>query len=61
MSILYQLNVTIGILAAGLINYGTDFVKPDGWRISLGLACVPAIIITIGAIVRALYLVHWAD
>lgn len=31
--LLLQLAVTIGILAAQLINYGTKDVKPYGWRI----------------------------
>lgn len=34
-----QLAVTIGILIAQLVNYGTQHVKPYGWRISLGIAC----------------------
>lgn len=38
MNILFQLSVTVGILAAGLINYGCDFIHPWGWRLSLGLA-----------------------
>jgi Sugar (and other) transporter len=44
MNILFQLFVTIGILCAGLINYGADFIKGGwGWRLSLGLAgeCCP--------------------
>ena len=38
MNVLFQLSVTVGILAAGLINYGCDFIHPWGWRLSLGLA-----------------------
>lgn len=41
MNIMFQLFVTIGILAAGLINYGVDFMSGDGWRLSLGLAGMP--------------------
>jgi sugar porter (SP) family MFS transporter len=42
--------ITIGILAANLINYGTAQIKEGyGWRISLGLAAVPALMITIGS------------
>ncbi|KAG0497523.1 hypothetical protein HPP92_002214 [Vanilla planifolia] len=47
-----QLMITIGILAANCINYFTAKVKSgQGWRISLGLAIIPAAIITVGAIV----------
>ncbi|KAK1305280.1 Sugar carrier protein C [Acorus calamus] len=47
----FQFMVTIGILAANIINYDTSKIKSDkGWRISLGLAGVPALIITIGAL-----------
>ena len=33
-----QLFITVGILAAGCINYGTDYIHPWGWRLSAGLA-----------------------
>lgn len=52
MNILFQLFVTIGILAAGLINYGASFITTgDGWRMPLALAAAPAIITLIGSIV----------
>lgn len=51
MNILFQLFVTIGILAAGLINYGSSYIHPWGWRLALGLAAVPAVIVMIGGIV----------
>ena len=47
---MFQLAVTIGILAAQLINYGTAEVS-WGWRLSLGLAGVPAAILFIGSLV----------
>jgi MFS family permease len=47
---LFQLAVTVGILAAQLINYGTQTVD-NGWRISLGLAGVPAILLFIGGLI----------
>ncbi|KAJ6796929.1 putative sugar carrier protein C [Iris pallida] len=51
LNIGFQLMITIGILAANLINYGTSKMKNgEGWRVSLGLAGVPACIITIGAL-----------
>ncbi|EFJ37603.1 hypothetical protein SELMODRAFT_451487 [Selaginella moellendorffii] len=42
--IMFQLAITIGILCANLINYGSLW----GWRLSLGLAGVPAILMTMG-------------
>eukprot|EP00898_Chlorokybus_atmophyticus_P004016 jgi/Chlat1/4615/Chrsp293S04361 len=49
-NIMFQLATTLGILAAQLINYGTKNLT-HGWRISLGLAAVPAILLTIGGLV----------
>ncbi|KAK3190021.1 hypothetical protein Dsin_029582 [Dipteronia sinensis] len=52
LNILFQLNVTIGILFANLVNYGTAKIKSGyGWRISLGLAGVPALLLTVGALI----------
>lgn len=51
LNILFQLNVTIGILFANLVNYGTAKIKGGwGWRVSLGLAGIPAGFLTIGAL-----------
>jgi sugar porter (SP) family MFS transporter len=51
LNILFQLNVTIGILFANLVNYGTAKIQGGwGWRISLGLAGIPAALLTIGAL-----------
>ncbi|MCO5586022.1 hypothetical protein L7F22_039959 [Adiantum nelumboides] len=49
LNIVFQLAITIGILCANLINYGTGKLTPWGWRLSLGLAAVPAAIMTIGS------------
>ncbi|XP_058728332.1 sugar transport protein 10-like [Vicia villosa] len=49
LNIGFQMMITIGILAANLINYGTSKMK-NGWRVSLGLGAVPAIILCIGAL-----------
>ncbi|XP_058100015.1 sugar transport protein MST6-like [Magnolia sinica] len=50
LNIAFQLAITIGILIANLINYGTNKIKGGyGWRVSLALAGVPAIMMTIGA------------
>ncbi|CAN0902328.1 Hexose carrier protein HEX6 [Linum grandiflorum] len=47
----FQLSVGIGVLAANLINFGTEKIRAGyGWRISLGMAAVPAAILTVGAI-----------
>ncbi|KAG0503622.1 hypothetical protein HPP92_003694 [Vanilla planifolia] len=51
LNVAFQQMITIGILVANLINYFTAQIKGGfGWRISLGLAVVPAAIITIGSI-----------
>ncbi|KAJ7980065.1 Sugar transport protein [Quillaja saponaria] len=52
LNILFQLNVTIGILFANLVNYGTNKISGGwGWRLSLGLAGIPAGLLTVGALV----------
>lgn len=33
LNIMFQLAVTVGILAAQLINFGTQHLKPYGWRV----------------------------
>ena len=38
----------VGVVAAGCINYGTA-KHTWGWRLSLGLAVVPAVVMTIGS------------
>ncbi|XP_030548188.1 sugar transport protein 13-like isoform X2 [Rhodamnia argentea] len=51
LNILFQLNVTIGILFADLVNYRTAKISAGwGWRLSLGLAGIPAGLLTVGAI-----------
>ena len=49
MNICFQLMVTIGILTAQLINYGLQDLE-WGWRLSLGLAAVPATILLLGGL-----------
>lgn len=47
----FQMAITIGILVAGLINFGTAKIEGGwGWRLSLALAAVPAIMMTIGSL-----------
>jgi len=38
-------------LCANVINYGTSRMHPRGWRVSLGGAAVPAIILLIGSLI----------
>lgn len=45
---MFQLATTLGIFSANMINYGTEKIKPWGWRLSLGLAAVPALLMTVG-------------
>ncbi|KAF7819780.1 sugar transport protein 14-like [Senna tora] len=47
---LFQLTTCLGILVANLVNYGTEKLHPWGWRLSLGLAVVPAILMFIGGL-----------
>ncbi|KAF6172919.1 hypothetical protein GIB67_035473 [Kingdonia uniflora] len=50
LNVLFQLMITIGILIANLVNYGSDKIKAGwGWRLSLALAAVPALIVMLGA------------
>lgn len=51
LNIGFQMAITIGILFANLVNYGTAQIKGGwGWRVSLGLAAVPAIMMTVGSV-----------
>ncbi|KAL5972993.1 Sugar transport protein mst3 [Asimina triloba] len=51
LNMCFQLMITIGIFAANLINYGTNKIKGGwGWRVSLGGAAVPALIISLGSL-----------
>ncbi|KAK1387782.1 Sugar transport protein 13 [Heracleum sosnowskyi] len=50
LNILFQLNITIGILFANIVNYFTAKIDGWGWRLSLGLAGIPAVLLTVGAL-----------
>ncbi|KAL6639550.1 hypothetical protein ACP70R_023280 [Stipagrostis hirtigluma subsp. patula] len=41
--------LVLGILSANVTNYFTDRIPVWGWRVSLGLAAVPGIILVVGA------------
>ncbi|KAL6226534.1 hypothetical protein ACLB2K_000496 [Fragaria x ananassa] len=47
---LFQLTTCLGILVANLINYFTAKIHPWGWRLSLGLAAVPAVLMFVGGL-----------
>ncbi|ESQ47892.1 hypothetical protein EUTSA_v10020528mg [Eutrema salsugineum] len=48
----FQVAIIFGIVVATIINYFTAQMKGNiGWRISLGLACVPSVMIMIGALI----------
>ncbi|KAK1267006.1 Sugar transport protein 8 [Acorus gramineus] len=53
LNILFQLDVTIGIFVANVVNYFTSNLHPNGWRLSLGLAGVPALILCLGSLAIA--------
>ncbi|XP_061348179.1 sugar transport protein 7-like isoform X1 [Gastrolobium bilobum] len=50
VNMMFQVATTFGIFTANMINYGTQRIKPWGWRLSLGLAAIPALLMTIGGI-----------
>uniref|UniRef100_M8C982 Sugar transport protein 7 n=1 Tax=Aegilops tauschii TaxID=37682 RepID=M8C982_AEGTA len=37
LNMMFQLATMVGIFLANIINYGTQKIKPWGWRLSLGL------------------------
>ncbi|KAG5559507.1 hypothetical protein RHGRI_009140 [Rhododendron griersonianum] len=50
LNMMFQLATTLGIFSANMINYGTSKLEPWGWRLSLGLAAAPALLMTLGGI-----------
>ncbi|XP_059632524.1 sugar transport protein 13-like [Cornus florida] len=51
LNILFQLNVTIGILFGFLVDNHAAKIKGGwGWRLSLGLGAIPALLLTVGAL-----------
>ena len=47
---MFQLTTCWRILVANLVNYGTEKIHPWGWRLSLGSAVIPAVLMSVGAI-----------
>ncbi|GAV72268.1 Sugar_tr domain-containing protein [Cephalotus follicularis] len=51
LNMCFQMAITIGILAANIVNYGTNKIKDGyGWRVSLALAAVPAALMIVGSL-----------
>ncbi|KAF4365202.1 hypothetical protein G4B88_000361 [Cannabis sativa] len=50
LNMMFQLATTLGIFTANMVNYGTQNLHDWGWRLSLGLAAVPAFMMTVGGI-----------
>lgn len=51
LAYLFQVATTAGILAAQLVNYGAQYIPVWGWRLSLGLAAMPACVLALGGLV----------
>ena len=45
-----QVILTLGVVLAQIINIWTGRFQAWGWRVSLGLAGIPAIVLTLGGI-----------
>lgn len=50
LNMMFQLATTLGIFTANMINYGTGKLPSWGWRLSLGLAAFPALLMTVGGL-----------
>ncbi|KAI3725038.1 hypothetical protein L1987_64811 [Smallanthus sonchifolius] len=50
LNMMFQLATTLGIFSANMINYGTSNLDQWGWRLSLGLAAAPALLMTVSGI-----------
>lgn len=50
LNISFQLFITIGILIANIVNYAVGKIHPYGFRISLGIAGVPALLLCFGSL-----------
>ncbi|KAL8548929.1 hypothetical protein ACS0TY_007983 [Phlomoides rotata] len=50
LNICFQLLVTVGILFANIVNFFTSKIPSHGWRYSLGIAGVPAVILGLGSL-----------
>ncbi|KAL0694267.1 hypothetical protein Bca4012_061447 [Brassica carinata] len=48
LSILFQLATTLGIFSANMISYVTQKLSPWGWRLALGSAAFPGLLMSLG-------------
>ncbi|MCO5550368.1 hypothetical protein L7F22_003852 [Adiantum nelumboides] len=51
LNMLFVVYVTIGILSGNIVNYFAAKVHPWGWRLSLGMAGIPALILTLCSLI----------
>lgn len=51
LNFLFSINVACGIFVGNLVNFWTAHYEPWGWRLSLGLAGVPSLLLTIAGFV----------
>ncbi|CAJ2630268.1 unnamed protein product [Trifolium pratense] len=52
LNIMFQLNITIGIFIANLVNWFTSKMEGGyGWRVSLAGAIIPAVLLTVGSLI----------
>ncbi|KAI5081070.1 hypothetical protein GOP47_0004253 [Adiantum capillus-veneris] len=51
LNILFGVYLTIGILSGNIVNYFAAKVHPWGWRLSLGIAGIPALLLTLCSLV----------
>ncbi|XWS39327.1 hypothetical protein CRYUN_Cryun18bG0042500 [Craigia yunnanensis] len=50
LNISFQLFITIGIFIANMVNYVASNIHPNGWRISLAIAGIPALMLCLGSL-----------
>lgn len=50
LNIMFQFFLGLGVVASNLINYATAQIPHWGWRLSLGLAAIPAVIMIVGTL-----------
>lgn len=51
LNYLFVVYVTIGIFSGNIVNYITSNIHPWGWRLSLAIAGVPSIILTVSGLI----------
>lgn len=51
LNLLFSVNVAVGIFSGNLVNYLASNVHPSGWRISLAVAGIPALLLTLASLV----------